>query len=91
MKTWQYTDQANLVVSRTLPDGRGESCLVTREDVQAWIADGNTPDPAPTLPAPPTAREAFDARLDGDPTLKALVDELEVLSPGYRGRARGRL
>lgn len=46
MTTWKYTDDSETVVVRTLPDGRQESCLVTRADVQQWIAEGNTPESA---------------------------------------------
>lgn len=34
------------VVSRTWPDGRGESCLVTAAEYLAWLAEGNQPLPA---------------------------------------------
>jgi hypothetical protein len=34
------------VVSRTWPDGKQESCLVTTPEYLAWIALGNTPLPA---------------------------------------------
>ncbi len=42
-------------------------------DVLAWIAEGNTPDPADP-PAPPlSARERIAARLRADPTFRALA------------------
>lgn len=58
---------------------------------QEWLAEGNTPDPADPPPAEPTPGDVFDQRVDGDPVLKALVDELEANDPGYRGRARARM
>lgn len=45
---WKYFDNSNRVVFRTYEDGRMESCLVTREDVQEWVAAGNTIGPADT-------------------------------------------
>jgi len=33
-------------VTRTWPDGKQESCLVTAEEYLAWLAEGNTPLPA---------------------------------------------
>jgi hypothetical protein len=44
--TWKYTNADQTVVYRILDDGSTESCLVTRVDVQEWIANGNTPAPA---------------------------------------------
>lgn len=38
---WRYADQQGLIVIRDLPDGSQESCLATREDVLAWVKDGN--------------------------------------------------
>jgi len=61
------------------------------QQVQEWIADGNTPDPADLTPIPSTPQEEFDARLVSDPVLRALVDQLEEDSPGYRARARGKI
>jgi len=34
------------VVTRTWPDGKQESCLVTAEAYLEWLAEGNTPTPA---------------------------------------------
>jgi hypothetical protein len=42
-KTFLQTAQ---VVWREWPDGRQESMLVTAEEYQAWIAEGNEPLPA---------------------------------------------
>jgi hypothetical protein len=33
-------------VTRTWPDGRQESCLVTAEEYLAWVTEGNEPEPA---------------------------------------------
>ena len=43
---WKYSNSDNNVVMRVYPDGTTESCIVTRQDVQEWIALGNTPLPA---------------------------------------------
>lgn len=40
MTPWKYTDDTRRVVMRTLDDGRQESCIVEREDVQQYLADG---------------------------------------------------
>lgn len=50
MTGWKYFNtpfsEPNTVVFRVLGDGAIESCLATRHDVQEWIAQGNTPEPA---------------------------------------------
>lgn len=46
---WKYTDETKKSVVRTLDDGRMESCLSTRADVQEWIASNGEPAPAFTL------------------------------------------
>lgn len=44
MSNWKYTDSTNTVVARINVDGSGESKLVT--EIDDWIAEGNTPEPA---------------------------------------------
>ena len=40
---WGYTDETLKVVFRMHdPSGAMESCIVIREDVQEWVAKGNT-------------------------------------------------
>ena len=43
--TWKYTDKENNAVSRTLDSGRFESHTIESETIQAWISEGNTPEP----------------------------------------------
>ena len=43
---WKFTDSKNSVVYRVLDDGRMESVLLIAPEIQKWIADGNTPEPA---------------------------------------------
>jgi hypothetical protein len=38
MSAWKFTDSSNRVVSRTAPDGRQESCLVSALSPEAQVA-----------------------------------------------------
>ena len=42
---WRYADANKTIVYRMLEDGGMESCLATREDVVAWMDEGNIPLP----------------------------------------------
>ena len=48
--TWKLYRRPNQTeadaVTRTWPDGKQESCLVTAEAYLAWLAEGNVPTPA---------------------------------------------
>lgn len=60
---WQYANAENSSVFREWPDGLFESKLIIAEEIQAWLAEGNTPNPyVPPPPAPePTAEEKLAA------------------------------
>jgi len=60
---WTYVSSENTSVVRDLPDGRGESCLITSDEFQQWLAEGNTPNPyvPPPEPAPLTPQEKLAA------------------------------
>lgn len=70
--TWQYVSDS--VVWRELPDGTQESCLVDTPELQAWLSEGNTPEPAPAPPAPKVLTPAEKLQAAG-----LSVDELKVL------------
>ena len=48
--TWKLYRRPNQTeadaVTRTWPDGKQESCLVTAEAYLAWLAEGNEPEPS---------------------------------------------
>lgn len=59
----KFTDSTNTVVT----DGNGWSGLATDPVVKAWLAAGNTPEPADPPPAPDTnalRRAAYAAEAD---------------------------
>lgn len=70
---WQYANSDNNIVWREWPDGRQESCLV--EAIQAWLAEGNTPNPyvPPPEPAPLTPAEKLAAAGLSVDELKSLL------------------
>lgn len=45
---WKYTDRSGECVWRINADGTTEAKLVTADEIQEWLAEGNTPDPAHT-------------------------------------------
>jgi hypothetical protein len=46
MSIWKYTDSTGHTLSRVLPDGSTQCFLFDSQEIQAWIAAGNTPLPA---------------------------------------------
>lgn len=43
---FHYLDSHQKIVTRTWPDGHGETHLLTAPEYQAWLEAGNTPSPA---------------------------------------------
>lgn len=41
---WKYTDETRTVVYRVNADNSMESKIVSCEEFQKWLAEGNTPD-----------------------------------------------
>ena len=48
---WQYFNLEETIVFRVWANGRRDSCLVSAPEIQAWLAEGNTPNPY--VPPPP--------------------------------------
>jgi hypothetical protein len=72
MTPWKYADAAQTIVYRTLDDGAIESCYVTRDDVQAWVKEGNVivpPDEPP--PRMVLSRGEFLDRMTIDERVRA--------------------
>lgn len=64
MKYWKYTDNSNSSIFRVLDDGTQESLLCNSDEFIAWLAAGNSPEPAdPVTPAVPTVVTMRQARL----------------------------
>lgn len=82
---WKYTDSTNRVVFRTTDNGGMESMLVEAKEIQDWLSEGNTPEPADPIPTPEitqvTMRQARLALLQA-----GLLDAVEahVVTPEQR-------
>ena len=64
MISWKYKDATNSVVFRLLNNGGIESFLIAAPEIQAWLAEGNTPEPAdPIMPVVPQSVTMRQARL----------------------------
>ena len=61
--TYKYTDATKRIVT----NGNGWSGRIEAPKVQAWLSEGNMPEPA-DIPPPPTVQEQL-ATLDADNTL----------------------
>lgn len=81
MINWKYTNEKRDTVVRINEDGSMESCIVAREDVQSWVAEGNIiEEPDVSAVEPPSIEEKVNALLKGGKDLeniKALVEAVE--------------
>lgn len=81
---WNYVDQTNIAVWREWPDGRQESCLVSTPEVQAWLAEGNTPNPY-VPPPPPVPQFISDRQFFQQAAITGLITQDEALAAVQTG------
>jgi hypothetical protein len=75
---FKFTDSTNKVVVRTWPSGRCESHSIEAGEYKAWLAAGNTPEPADPDPIPQPPKDLLDWFNDLSPARKGLFkDELK--------------
>ena len=75
---WKYTDDTKTVVIRSLANGGLESKSVNDSEVQAWIAEGNTPLPAAD-PIPLTKSQKLTAfNAEYNPQILSLNTQIAI-------------